>query len=101
MDRKFGVINSFNSRGFGVIRVGPQSSLERYYLHVSKIRSGTATPTTGMEVFFDVSDEPVLEGRLPQALRADVIVPDEPSISDINAVPDAANPSSPVEDGQQ
>ena len=78
MDRKIGVVLIASNRGFCILRVGPESSLERYYLHVSKIRSGTATPSVGMEVIFDVSDKPVKDGQLPQALRADVIVDPEP-----------------------
>jgi hypothetical protein len=74
MDRKIGVVQVESKRGFCIIRVGPESSLERYFLHVSKIRSGTATPAAGMTVIFDVGDRPVQEGQLPEAIRADVIV---------------------------
>lgn len=77
MNRKSGTIINWGTRGFGIIRVGPESSLERYFLHVSKIRSGTATPAVGMEVIFDVSSKPVEDGRLPQAVRADIILPEE------------------------
>jgi hypothetical protein len=76
MDRKIGVVQISSQRGFSILRVGPESSLERYYLHVSKIRSGTALPLKGMTVIFDVLDKPVKEGQLPQAIRADVILPD-------------------------
>jgi cold shock CspA family protein len=77
--RKSGIICKWNEqRGFGIIRVGPTNSLERFYLHISKIRSGTAEPTVGQEVFFDVADALVPDG-LPQAIRADIIVPDEPA----------------------
>jgi hypothetical protein len=81
--RKSGVIRSWRQeRGFGVIRVGSPSSLEKYYLHVSKIRSGTAEPAVGMEVYFDVADALVPDG-LPQAIRADIIVQEEqPSADD-------------------
>ena len=49
-----------------------------YFLHVSCIRSGTATPEPGMEVFFEVDEtKPVPDGKLPRAIRADVIVPDD------------------------
>jgi hypothetical protein len=77
MDRKTGIIINWGSRGFGIVRVGLESSLERYFLHVSKIRSGTATPVAGMEVVFSVSDKTVQEGQLPMAIKADIIVPDE------------------------
>jgi hypothetical protein len=67
-------------KGWGVIRVGPASSLERYFFHVSAIRSGTATPSVGMEAYFDTDDAAaVREGQLPKASRVDIIVPDEPS----------------------
>jgi cold shock CspA family protein len=72
---KVGVVSSWNGqKAFGVIRVGPPSSLERYFLHVSKIRSGTATPEPGMRVSFEVSPKPVSEGQLSQAMRADIDV---------------------------
>ena len=76
MDRKIGVVQIASKRGFSILRVGPESSLERYFLHVSKIRSGTATPSVGMEVVFDVSDKPIREGDLPMAIRADVLLPE-------------------------
>jgi cold shock CspA family protein len=63
-------------RGFGVLRVGPESSLERYFLHFSHIRTGTATPSIGMTVEFEIDElKKVDEGKLPAAIRADVIVP--------------------------
>jgi cold shock CspA family protein len=75
VERKVGTLRSWNERGFGIIRVGPPSSLERYFLHVNQIRSGTATPAAGSIVHFDVSDKPIRkEGDLPQAIRADIIV---------------------------
>ena len=76
MQRKIGVIRSWHeARGFGVIRVGNQSSLERYWLHVSKIRSGTACPVAGMEVEFDISPTPPKkDGDLSAAINADINV---------------------------
>ena len=78
-NRKQGVVRSWNEqKGWGVIRVGPVSSLERYFFHVSAIRSGTATPSIGMEAYFDTDDAAdVREGQLPKAIRVDIIVPDE------------------------
>jgi cold shock CspA family protein len=78
-NRKQGVVRSWNEqKGWGVIRVGPASSLDRYFFHVSAIRSGTATPSTGMEAYFDADDAAVVpEGQLPKAIRVDIIVPDE------------------------
>jgi hypothetical protein len=60
--------------------------LERYFLHVSKIRSGTATPSVGMEVVFDVSDKPIREGDLPMAIRADILLP-EPEQAPVDPSP--------------
>jgi len=74
-NKKVGVLRSWNeARGFGIIKVGPASSLERYFLHVSKIISGTATPEPGMRVSFEVSPKPVSEGQLLQAMNADIDV---------------------------
>jgi hypothetical protein len=95
MDRKIGVVQIASKRGFSILRVGPESSLERYFLHVSKIRSGTATPAVGMTVIFDVSDKPVQEGQLPQAVRADVILPEpEQETTDTTAAPVEPSPIS-------
>lgn len=88
MERKTGVVQVWSKRGFAILRVGPESSLERYFLHVSKIRSGTATPALGMIVEFEVSDKPVQEGQLPMAIRADVILPEtEKPVTDVTAIP--------------
>jgi cold shock CspA family protein len=97
MDRKTGVVQVASKRGFCIVRVGPESSLERYFLHVSKIRSGTATPAAGMTVVFDVSDKPVQEGQLPQAIRADVIVPEVQSEN--TAAPVDPSPANDGKDG--
>jgi cold shock CspA family protein len=71
--RKTGVIRSWTeARGFGIVRVGGPESLERYFLHVSNIRSGTAIPKPGMGVEFELSDKPAEEGKLRQAIRADI-----------------------------
>jgi hypothetical protein len=93
MDRKIGVVSVVTRRGFSILRVGPESSLERYFLHISKIRSGTATPAIGMTVVFDVSDKPVPEGQLPQAIRADIIVDPEPAVEEPAAAPIAPTPA--------
>jgi hypothetical protein len=75
--KKVGVIRSWNeARGFGIVRVGPASSLEKYFLHVSGIRSGSAIPVVGSAVYFEVSDQPVEDGKLPGAIRADIIDPE-------------------------
>jgi cold shock CspA family protein len=74
-EKKIGVLRSWNEqRGFGIIRVGDQSSLEKYFLHVSQIRSGTATPSAGMTVCFDVSEKPAEKERLRKAINADIDV---------------------------
>ena len=77
--RKTGVLRSWHpQRAFGIIKVGPESSLERYFLHFRAIRSGTATPVPGMSVEFEPGPTRK-EGDLPQALRADIIIPVEES----------------------
>jgi cold shock CspA family protein len=76
-EKKVGVIRSWNEpRGFGIVRIGPPSSLEKYFLHVSQIRTGTGSPVAGMTVYFEVSSKPVREGDLPAAVNADVDVAD-------------------------
>jgi cold shock CspA family protein len=78
MSKKQGVVRCFyNDKGWGVIRVGDESSLERYFLHFSNIRSGTATPPAGSDCFFEVDEKSVgIEGRLPKAIRVDIILPE-------------------------
>jgi cold shock CspA family protein len=78
-DRKVGVVRSWNqTRGFGILRVGPESSLELYFAHINQVRSGTATPSVGMEVYFQVDERSVgIDGKLPKAIRIDFIVPEE------------------------
>jgi cold shock CspA family protein len=78
-ERKRGTLISWkDERGFGIIRVGSKDSLERYFLHVSKIKSGTGSPTPGMLVNFRVSEAPVQEGQLAQAVDVHV---------DVNSLP--------------
>jgi hypothetical protein len=73
--KKRGVLRSWHEdRGFGIVRVGPPSSLEKYFLHVSKIISGTASPIVGMEILFLVSPKPAIEGQLRAAIEAEVVV---------------------------
>jgi cold shock CspA family protein len=72
-ERKVGLLRSWNeARGFGIVRVGPPSSLERYFLHISRIRTGTATPAVNAIVHFDVSTKLVEDGKLQQAINADI-----------------------------
>lgn len=80
MGRKIGVIRSWHeTRGFGVISVG-KSGLERYFFHVSRIRSGTGFPVAGMTVEFDVNTKPPKkENDLWAAVNVDVIVDSTPS----------------------
>jgi len=74
-DEKVGVINNWNDpRGFGIVRVGDRCSLERYFLHISRIKSGTAMPTAGMTVRFKVSPKAPAEGQLPAAIEAHIDV---------------------------
>jgi hypothetical protein len=80
-ERKVGTLISWkDDRGFGIVRVGPKESLERYYLHVSKIKSGTGSPTPGMLLDFRVSDAPAQEGKLAQAIDVHI---------DVNSLPQA------------
>src|ERR1700679_3035539 len=73
--RKVGRLRSWHpQRAFGIIKVGPESSLERYWLHVTAICSGTACPSVGMSVEFEPGP-PRVQGDLAPALKADVIVP--------------------------
>lgn len=84
-EKKVGVIRSWNeSRGFGIVRVGPTSSLEKYFLHISQIRTGTASPLAGMSVRFIASNVPVKPGQLPQAFDAHIDIGSTPSV-DANA----------------
>jgi hypothetical protein len=88
-DKKFGVIRSWHeNRGFGIVRVGGPESLEKYFLHVSQIRSGTAMPEAGMTVRFKIGSKPVKEGQLPQAIDADI---DVKSIQPFPAAVDSSN----------
>jgi cold shock CspA family protein len=77
-ERKRGLLRSWNdAKGYGVIRVGPPSSLEKYWLHVSNIQSGTGAPTVGMEVEFEVGEKPVNKVvTLMPAIKADIILPE-------------------------
>lgn len=77
---KTGTLRSWNEgRGYGFIRVGP---LEKYFLHVSQIRSGTETPVAGMTVHFDVSPTPRAPGRDPQAIDAHIDMTSTPASTD-------------------
>jgi len=90
-EKKVGVLHHWNDgRGFGIVRVGDRSSLERYFLHVSKIKSGTATPERGMAVRFRVSTKPPAEGQLPQAVDADIDVSSIKSTQESDGVGGAA-----------
>jgi hypothetical protein len=77
--RKTGVILTWKKdRNFGIIQVGGRESLEKYFLAEKFIRSGTAVPKVGMTVVFEVSPiPPRAVDFLPNAIRADVIVPKE------------------------
>ena len=71
--KKKGVIRSWHAkRGFGVIRVGSEPSLERYYFHVTRIVSGTANPAVGQTVYFRISSKDPAEGQLRMAIDVDV-----------------------------
>lgn len=76
--RKVGVVLTWKKeKSFGIIQVGGRESLEKYFLAEKFIRSGTAVPKVGMTVIFDVSPTPPRAvDFLPNAIRADVIVPE-------------------------
>ena len=75
-DRKKGVLHSWNeSRGFGFVHVREGKNVSRFYLHVSKIRTGTLSPLVGQELEFSVSDKPVKEREQAAAIDVDVLVP--------------------------
>jgi len=81
-ETKVGVVQHWNdARAFGIVRVGDRSSLERYFLHVSKIKSGTATPAPGMIVRFQIAPA-AKAGQLPQAIDADIDVQSKPLSND-------------------
>ena len=69
--RKQGVIRSWHEeRGFGIV-VGSESSLDRYFLHISNVR-GTVPPAIGLQVEFDPGP-PRKQNDLPPALNVVVI----------------------------
>lgn len=71
MDTKsFGVLRTWvAARGFGFISVvDEKGALTKYFLHRSKVISGT--PAVGAGVRFEVS--PVREGELPSAVAAEI-----------------------------
>jgi hypothetical protein len=73
--KKIGVIKSWSAeKRFGIVRVGTEPSIERYFLPFSQIVSGTNCPAEGMAVSFLVSDRPVRPGQLPVAIAADIHV---------------------------
>jgi len=75
--RKKGVLKAWNeARGFGFISVTEGTRFLRFFLHTSQIRSGTQSPVIGQEIEFEVSDQLVEKGRQPQAIEADVILPE-------------------------
>jgi cold shock CspA family protein len=70
------IISWWQDRGFGILQVGGPDSLEKYFLHTKFIRSGTARPTVGQTVHFEISPEPPRkENQLPAAIRVDIVVP--------------------------
>lgn len=73
MERKRGeVVVARPDRGWWMVRVGPPSSFEIYFMHVSKIRSGTAAPELGMTVEFDVGGPGKGPRAKPDALNCDI-----------------------------
>src|SRR6202521_3803221 len=76
MERKSGVVEFSSGKGWYLVRVGPPSSIEIYFLRQKFIRSGIACDI-GYEV--DFSAGPALNnGQRPTALNADVRPPTPP-----------------------
>jgi hypothetical protein len=74
MERKIGTIVYASGRGWWLLRVGPDSSLEIYFLHGKFIRSGKSI-TVGSMIAFDPG-ESRKPGDRPEARNADVLEPD-------------------------
>jgi len=75
--RLTGVLRTWSeTRGFGFIQVEENKNFSRFFLHVSKIRSGTLTPKPGDVVEFEVSDIAVQPGQNSPALEVDVFETD-------------------------
>lgn len=56
-------------RGFGFILEINNTVQTKYYLHISRVTSGT--PALGAKVLFDVA--PKNEGRLPSAVNVEIV----------------------------
>jgi hypothetical protein len=70
-ERKVGtIVHGKPQSGWWFLRVGPETSLEVYFLHASNIRSGNSCEI-GMFVEFEVS--PVIRGKKPLAINADIL----------------------------
>jgi hypothetical protein len=73
MGKKLGIINSWNhSRSVGTIICRDTTPPERYFLFASRIISGEE-PRLNSLVLFDPDPRPPLPGKIPAALRVEVI----------------------------
>ena len=77
-DRKIGLLRSWHAdRFFGVLVVGPEAALERYFLHGTQLRTKNVTPKAGAKIAFEVSAGPLKRpSDMPQAIKADIIAND-------------------------
>ena len=71
--RKQGVIHSWNPAKFvGMIICRDANPIERYFLFASRVVAGPE-PYLTARVEFDVDTRPALPGKLPLALRVEVL----------------------------
>ena len=71
--RKQGVVNSWNpSRSIGTIICRDTNPPQRYFLFGSRVVNGPE-PTLNARVVFDTSERAPLPGRLPVAVRVEVL----------------------------
>jgi hypothetical protein len=73
MSKKLGVVNSWNqSKYVGTIICRDTNPVERYFLFASRVVSGPE-PCMNSYVRFEVDPRPPLPGKLPAALRVEVL----------------------------
>jgi hypothetical protein len=71
--KKQGVINSWNiTRSIGTIICRDTNPPQRYFLFGSRVVSGP-DPSLGASVTFDVGPHKPLPGRLPVAVRVEIV----------------------------
>ena len=71
--KKLGLINSWNNaRSVGTVICRDTNPVERYFLFASRVISGPE-PQMNSLVMFDVDLRPPLPGKLPVAIRVEVL----------------------------